>query len=150
MADSQNTLLSWKYLYPIDPRPQAPGVKKKYGQFTPMKSVNNNIKNRNKMKWKDTLARRLSCCVLTPNRGMHVGGRLGLGLSFLTPLIWDIGRRFFSSLQAADKISTSCCFSATQTQRVCENPWATFRLKGRQFKNLYYWWTHCYYILHVS
>lgn len=61
---------------------------------------------------------------------MLVGGRHGLGHSFLTPLIWDIGRRFFSSLHAADTTSTSCCFSATHAYSRAIWIWAAlFRLK---------------------
>lgn len=63
-----------------------------------------------------TLASRLSCSVLTPKRGMRLGARLGLCVSFFTPLIWDMGRRFFSfSFGGGDRISTSCGFSAHRT-----------------------------------
>lgn len=65
-----------------------------------------------------TLASRLSCGVLTPKRGMQAGAKLGLCVAFFTPLICDIGLFFFSfSLRVGDRISTSCCFSATCTNR---------------------------------
>lgn len=61
-----------------------------------------------------TLASSASCSVRTPKRGMPAAASLELCLSFLTPLIWDMGRflRSFSlSFVSAEGISTSCCLS---------------------------------------
>lgn len=61
-----------------------------------------------------TLASRFSCGVLTPKRGMEAGAKPGLCVTFFTPLICDIGLFFFSfSFGGGERISTSCCFSAT-------------------------------------
>lgn len=61
-----------------------------------------------------TLASSPSWSVRTPKRGMPAAARLEPCVSFLTPLIWDMGRflRSFSlSLASAEGISTSCCLS---------------------------------------
>lgn len=63
-----------------------------------------------------TLASSLSWSVRTPKRGMPAAVRLEPCVSFLTPLIWDMGRflRSFSlSLASAEGISTSCCLSGS-------------------------------------
>lgn len=86
-----------------------------------------------------TLASSASWSVRTPKRGMPAAARLELCVSFLTPLIWDMGRflRSFSlSLASAEGISTSCCLSGVTRGTVSRagaqiplpaSPWVTLR-----------------------
>lgn len=66
-----------------------------------------------------TLARISSWSVLTPNLGMLEFVKLELCINFFTPLIWDIGRFFFSfSFCVGDGISISCCLSFKEEKKI--------------------------------
>lgn len=111
----QKILLSWIYPDPNDLYPQSPGEVKQDIFKTLCMCVCDGVCVCVRG---PTLANRLSCGVLTPKRGMQAGAKLGLCVAFFTPLICDIGLFFFSlSFGGGDRISTSCCFSATYTKR---------------------------------
>lgn len=109
----QKILISWIYPDPNDLCPQSPVEVKRYIYETLSLSFSLSLCVR---ECGPTLASRLSCGALTPKRGMQAGAKLGLCVTFFTPLICDMGLFFFSlSFGGGDRISTSCCFSAICT-----------------------------------